>query len=214
MAGPINAGNDPDFLVSELVTNLRYPPPGVVVYWGYLGPALKRPPDGAAPGKGHENDLEPPNATEMYWRLYSSLQVNEYIEFREADVAAFQKLALSAGSAELEGGVLWLKAGAVIQHVVVSTIEVQANFLQGPMASGGGGQPARGYSYQSPMGNASWTCGQSFACGGQSFSCGGQSFACGGQSFACGGQSFACGGQSFACGGQSFACGGGSFVGC
>lgn len=132
----------PDDIVSELVTNLRYPPPGAIPYWGYLGRALKRPPGGQAVPAGEENRLEPSNATETYWRLYRSLEVNEYIEFREADVAAFQKLAMSAGSAELEGGIVWLKAGTRIQHIVGDWAEIGAGSTLQPEGSAAGAPAA------------------------------------------------------------------------
>ncbi|MGA7731978.1 MAG: hypothetical protein WCD37_12000 [Chloroflexia bacterium] len=199
----IDPNNDTDFIAKSIAHNLRYPPPNVVPYWGYLTAALKRVPNNGNPSAGHENDLEPPNATDIYWRLYRTLELREYIEFSDDDVVFFRKLALPlAGQAQLHGGLVWLRVGAKLDHVVVNHMEVEANYLQGPITSTAGPPQAgpihpEGYSPS----NVSWTCGgHSFACGGQSFACGGHSFACGGQSFACGGHSFACGGQSFNCG--------------
>ncbi len=122
-----------------------------------------------------------------YWRLYRQLDLSEYIEFSGNDV--LYAMSIPAQFA-LEQVAVWLRADATIQHVRVNTLNLQASFLSGSIAQGGGTPSVPG---QGPGGG-----GVSIPCGiggpGMSFPCGtggpGVSFPCGtgggGVSFPCG----------------------------
>jgi hypothetical protein len=192
-----------DYFLDKTKPNLRYPPPTAIALRGYLGKALKRrPPEAVIPNPDPDaNVLEPAAATVEYWRLYTSLQFNDYIEFREEDVITAQRLATPM--APTAGTLVWLKVGSIIEHVHVDTLELQAGFLQGSIAGGGGsGALAGGMGTGAPA----WGGGTSIPCGGTSIPCGGTSIPCGGTSIPCGGTSIPCGGTSIPCGSTSLGC--------
>jgi hypothetical protein len=151
-----------------------------VVVRGYLGHALKRPPLGQTVPSS-ETALEPPQATEIYWRLYLRADLSEYIEFRDDDVLCY--FAVQSTDKPLRSSMIWLKVGARIDHIRVNNLEVQAGFLQGAIAE-------RGRRHSSGPG-ASMGGGEGAAtfggCGGATFSadCMGATFSadCGGATF-------------------------------
>jgi len=67
------------------------------------------------------------------WRLYLTPQLNEYIQFSEADVIHSQPLDISKSS--LGGTTVWLKAGTPLAYTQVVKRTVQADFLSGGITS-------------------------------------------------------------------------------
>jgi hypothetical protein len=135
-----------DAISGLIVKDLRYPPPGVVLFVGYLGKALKRPPEGTdMSGDADADKLEPAAATEDYWRLYTNDQFNEYIEFRDADVVAYRKEKEPSGAGlGLNQTYVWLTEAARIDHVRVARIQLHRGFLQGDIADTEGSLPGQG----------------------------------------------------------------------
>jgi hypothetical protein len=65
---------------------------------------------------------------EGYWRLYVSLQMNEYIEIAENDIVDTQPM----GEEETVGGSLvWVRHDAVVEFTVSGPLRAQGEFLQG-----------------------------------------------------------------------------------
>jgi hypothetical protein len=138
--------NDVDEVTKLVVPDLRYPPPGVVVFVGYLGQALKRPPKGSSNILG-DTDLEPAaTATETYWRLYLNDQFNKYIEFRDDDVVAYRKLKVPAASVGVTSNytILWLTEDAHIDYVHTQSLQLHRGFLQGDIADSAGASSGQG----------------------------------------------------------------------
>ena len=67
------------------------------------------------------------------WKLFLSPELNEYIQFSENDVVDSQPL--SADFSPLGGTIVWLRASTSVQHVTVATLDAQADFLAGSIAS-------------------------------------------------------------------------------
>lgn len=103
----------------------QQPSPGVVAYWGYLGPALAPPENPPA--------TAPDDKPEDRWRLYFNPHLTEYVEFKFVDMVA-QQAVNSGPNSPLGGHMVWLKAEARVQFVRVTTLSSQAGFLQGPIA--------------------------------------------------------------------------------
>lgn len=67
------------------------------------------------------------------WNLFLSPELNEYIQFSEKDVVHSQPL--PAEFSPVGGTIVWLRKGASVQHVTVATLDAQAKFLGGSIAS-------------------------------------------------------------------------------
>lgn len=67
-----------------------------------------------------------------YLRLYLTPELNEFYEIQEADVVRSQKL--PAGELNLAGTAIWIKRDSKIQHTRTTTVDAQADFLQGTIA--------------------------------------------------------------------------------
>jgi hypothetical protein len=70
-------------------------------------------------------------AAENVWRLYLNRQLDEYAEFNGSDVAHTEPVAEGGAQATR----VWLRIGTPIRHTRVSSRQVQAEFLQGGLAS-------------------------------------------------------------------------------
>jgi hypothetical protein len=73
-------------------------------------------------------------AKEGVWRLYLTPQLDEYVQFSETDVVHSQPL--GAGESSLGGTMVWLKAGAALEHMHMVKRQVQADFLSGGITTG------------------------------------------------------------------------------
>ena len=67
------------------------------------------------------------------WRLYTSPRLDEHFEFDASDVQHVE--ALNPAESALGGSRVWLRSGALVRHTKVSSRDVQAEFLQGGIAS-------------------------------------------------------------------------------
>jgi hypothetical protein len=72
-------------------------------------------------------------AAEGVWRLYLNRQLDEYLEFNGSDVSHTEPVA--GGGSPAEATRVWLRIGTTIRHTRVSSRQVQAEFLQGGLAS-------------------------------------------------------------------------------
>jgi hypothetical protein len=68
-----------------------------------------------------------------YWRLYLTPQLDEYLEFRSGDVKHTEQL--PPDLAPLGGSRVWIQKDAPLEHTRVTSRQVQAEFLQGSIAS-------------------------------------------------------------------------------
>lgn len=91
--------------------------PAVRAYSGYIGPS----------GCG-----------DNWWRLYSSLEFNEYIEFEQNAVELATKHVEQSGAAvgstqwpDITRTIVWLSVGARIRHNRARSYEVESAFLRG-----------------------------------------------------------------------------------
>ncbi len=96
------------------------------------------------------------DAKEGTWRLYLTPQLDEYVQFTDADVVHSQPMQEAQSS--LGGTIIWLKAGTVLQHTQVVKQQVQADFLSGGitssyMAGAATSFPASGLKARTPVGN-------------------------------------------------------------
>jgi hypothetical protein len=87
-------------------------PPGVRALMGYLGPGVR---DGI-------------------WRLYSSLDLDDYIEFDAADKVHAWKVPALAGATGLTRTIVWLKRDARVWHSRMQRRTLIEGFLQGDLA--------------------------------------------------------------------------------
>jgi hypothetical protein len=116
MAQKDNAGSSAkqplkqDSLVDELTQDARQQQPTIQVS-GWLG-------RGGDEGK---------------WNLFLTPKLDEYIQFSEQDVIHSQPL--SVDFSPLGGTIVWLRAGTSVRHVTVATLDTQADFLAGSIAS-------------------------------------------------------------------------------
>ncbi len=74
------------------------------------------------------------STTEGSWRLYLTPQLDEYVEFSERDVLHTQPV--QPEQSLLGGTMVWLQAGAVLQHIQIATRQTQADFLSGGITAG------------------------------------------------------------------------------
>jgi hypothetical protein len=68
-----------------------------------------------------------------YWRLYLTMDLNEYVEFSQDDVAHSQPL--PKGQSALGGTMVWVKKEATLQYTRTVSRQVQAEFLQGDISA-------------------------------------------------------------------------------
>lgn len=108
-----------------------------VMLWGYL---YKDPCDCIVKSKsdeegGGDGGEEEDKVTEKgTWRLYLSLDFNEYLEF---NVRGFAKqIDLFTDANPLAGSLVWLRRTATVRHVREEKAEDEARFLQGAIARG------------------------------------------------------------------------------
>lgn len=73
------------------------------------------------------------SSREGYWRLYSTAQLNEYVEIREADIVHYQRL--SSEQSSLGGTLIWVKRDAELQHTRTTSGQAQASFFQGDISA-------------------------------------------------------------------------------
>jgi hypothetical protein len=100
-------------------------------------------------------------ATEGSWRLYLSQQLDEYVEVDAADVLHSEPV---DASVPLAGTALWVRAGASLRYTQVSSRQVQADFLQGGIATrhlAGAATSSFGGGYLSETGYA---CTRNYVC--------------------------------------------------
>jgi hypothetical protein len=76
-------------------------------------------------GKGTEEGV---------WRLYLTPQLDEFVQFSEEQVVQTQPV--QQEQSPLDGTIIWLQSGTVLQHTRVVTRQVQADFLSGGITSG------------------------------------------------------------------------------
>jgi hypothetical protein len=100
----------PDPLVEKLVPDPSHHEPAVCLS-GFLGRGTKE-------GK---------------WRLYLNNRLDEYIEFDESDLLHSETLA--TGQESRGGTSVWLREGATLRQTRVTSRQIQADFLQGDLAS-------------------------------------------------------------------------------
>jgi hypothetical protein len=100
----------PDRLVQRLVSDPSTHQPSVV-FSGFLGEA----------------------ASDDAWRLYLTPQLDEYIEFPKDALLHTE----SARGEDASGTTVWLSQGTPLQHTVIASRQVQADFLQGDLTRGG-----------------------------------------------------------------------------
>jgi hypothetical protein len=98
-----------DSLISSLVPDPA-DVPNVRMYVGFLGKSSK-------PG---------------YWRLYTSPQLNEFIEVRQEDILHAQQM--DGDGALLRGTAAWIKAEAELIRTRIGAQQAQTDFLSGPIA--------------------------------------------------------------------------------
>jgi len=80
----------------------------------------------------------------LKWRLYLTLDFEDYIEFHETD-DHLASISLESHHNPVGGTVVWLRKSAVVRYVGVETRQLQASFLRGQLASeflGGTGSEA------------------------------------------------------------------------
>jgi hypothetical protein len=68
-----------------------------------------------------------------YWRLYLTLQLNDYVEFSEKDVLHHQQVPPASNS--LGGTFVWLRREANLLHTRTTTQQVQGQFFQGAITT-------------------------------------------------------------------------------
>ena len=71
---------------------------------------------------------------EGYWRLYLNPELDQYVGFSAEDVVHTQ--ALDPKQPLLGGTMVWLRAGATLEHMQVECRRSQADFLSGGITSG------------------------------------------------------------------------------
>jgi hypothetical protein len=185
----------PDDWIENIIPEADLPrlPNGSVVLFGYWGDEDPLPRD----GKGGLN-----TTARKRYRLYLTLALNEYVVVQHDDIL-YAKNIPEGFYTPVGGTLLWIRPDAELKyvHVRVDTAQIQASFLQGPIAGGGSGSGnsmARGGGLGS--GGLTATCGG----GGLTATCGG-----GGLTATCGG-----GGLTATCGGGGLTatCGGGGLT--
>ena len=100
-----------DEVVARLVPDPADPPEAVRLA-GYLGRSTRR----------------------GFWRLYQTLELNEYVEVAEEDILHSEPLGEGEGSPR--GTVLWVRRDATLQHTRTESMRAQADFLRGDITGG------------------------------------------------------------------------------
>jgi hypothetical protein len=68
-----------------------------------------------------------------HWRIYTTLDLDEYLEFEEKDVVHSRPI--RAGESPIGGTIVWLRAGASVEHSTQFQAGRPADFLSGEVAS-------------------------------------------------------------------------------
>jgi hypothetical protein len=104
-------GLEPDPIVEELVSDPSKPAVPTIVLEGLLGRS----------------------ASDGYWRLYSTTELNEYVEIPQEDVLHHESIAKEHPPfVGLKATKLWVKRNAEVLHTRIgSPLQVQASFLAG-----------------------------------------------------------------------------------
>ena len=100
-----------DEVVARLVPDPADPPEAIRLA-GYLGRSTRR----------------------GFWRLYQTLELNEYVEVAEDDILHSEPLGGREGPSR--GTVLWVRQDATLQHTRTESVRAQADFLQGDITGG------------------------------------------------------------------------------
>lgn len=109
------ATNKPKLTEDPLITSLIPDPaeiPGVRVHWGLIGKSLR---------KG-------------YWRLYTSPNLDSYLEIRDEDVLHSESLTTDVNGPK--GSAIWIKADAEVKRVRSTESTSHAGFLAGDITQG------------------------------------------------------------------------------
>jgi hypothetical protein len=67
-----------------------------------------------------------------YWRLYLTLELNEYLEIPDADIVHFENL--DSDQTPLRGTAVWVKRSAEVAHTRTGPPQMQAEFLAGDLS--------------------------------------------------------------------------------
>jgi hypothetical protein len=109
--GSSERGLKEDDIISRLVPNATVPAE-VTALEGFLGKS----------------------ASAGFWRLYRTLELNDYVEIAEGDIVYSQSLATP--KQPLRGSMVWVKRDAPLRHTRTETRQVQAELLQGDITGG------------------------------------------------------------------------------
>ncbi|HTS66948.1 MAG TPA: hypothetical protein VMH28_33215 [Candidatus Acidoferrales bacterium] len=132
------------------------------------------------------------------WRLYLTPQLDEYVEFSEADVLHSESI--DTAQSPLGGTMVWLNAGTTLQHMQVVRQQVQAGFLSGGITGGYMSAAASSFPVSPrkttlpPTGTRGYQCSVNPhipACQPRSEAC--PSLGCGGSTALCPSGAFVCG---------------------
>lgn len=72
------------------------------------------------------------SSREGFWRLYLTVDLNEFIEFHEADVLHAQPI--GSPDSALSGQAVWVKRTSNLDRFTVNSLQMQTEFLQGDVA--------------------------------------------------------------------------------
>jgi hypothetical protein len=67
-----------------------------------------------------------------YWRLYLAPSLQEYVEISEKDIVHHEP----SGQPGVGGTKVWLRSNAPLQYTRITSRQIQAEFLQGPIGAG------------------------------------------------------------------------------
>jgi hypothetical protein len=100
-----------DLLVEKLIPDPTQPAADVTALVGFVGKSTK----------------------ELFWRLYLTPGLSEYVEIAAADIVSSESL--TTPEKPLAGTLLWVKRSAQLQHTRSESRQIQAEFLQGGIVS-------------------------------------------------------------------------------
>src|SRR6266404_8039273 len=101
-----------DEVIARLVPDPAVPA-DVIRMTGYLGKSVRR----------------------GYWRLYRTLELNNYLEIAEDDIVHSQSLASQEDSSR-GGTLLWVRRDAILHHTRTESRQAQAELLKGDITGG------------------------------------------------------------------------------
>ena len=91
---------------------------------------------------------------ENIWRLYLTLEMDEYVEFASSDVVHSQAV---NESDSLAGTSVWVRRGTTLRYTHVASRQVQADFLRGDITARHLGR-TRLVSFRTGLGGGNWIC--------------------------------------------------------